>query len=86
MITITVQRHKIYGRIMGDNIIEDRKEPMETYKREKTDINVKDIGELKNKFIEEVAREVSVKNKEEERKFKQKRTGTFLRLTIININ
>ena len=71
---------------MGDNIIEDRKEPMETYKREKTDINVKDIGELKNKFIEEVAREVSVKNKEEERKFKQKRTGTFLRLTIININ
>ena len=84
MITITVQRHRVHGRVLGDDIIEDRKEPMETYKRTKMD-NVEDVSELKRKFIEEVAQEVTSKNKSEENKFKKKRVGTFLRLTIINI-
>ena len=86
MITITVQRHRVHGRIFGENIIEDRVEKQEIYIRQKTDIGVKDKSGLKNKFIEEIAKEVTSTNRREEEKFKRKKSGTFLRLTIININ
>lgn len=85
MITITVQRHRIHGRIFGENIIEDRKEPMDQYKEEKTDIGVADKSEFKREFIEEIAKKVTSQNQAEERKFKKKKSGTFLRLTIVNI-
>jgi len=66
-------------------MIEEQKTPLETYVREKTDIGIKDKSEAKRLFIEKIAQEVKSTNEAEERKFKKKRSGTFLRLTIIKI-
>ncbi len=86
MITITVQRHRITGRMFGENIIESKVEKQETYTRQKIDMGVADRSALKNEFIEQIAKEVTSQNRAEENRFKKKKSGTFLRLVIININ
>lgn len=90
MLKATITKYRVFGRIMGDSIIETNREKLNTYSESETDIggdtDKYTQAEKKRKFIERVSLKVVNRNREQENKFKRSRGASFEVLVITNIN
>lgn len=86
-IIITITKWRVTGYHLGDNIVETGKVKLTTYTEKLSLMNVdsREIPERKAKFIEKIAQQVVGINRQQEREFKRKGLGSFVRLIISNV-
>jgi len=86
-IIITITKWRVTGYHQGDDVVETGKAKIDTYTEKLSLMNVDpdEYPERKAKFIEKIAKQVVGVNRQQEREFKVKGLGSFVRLVISNI-